>query len=58
MIVECVNNDGFEDQLGEAVLSEYEVKEIGENSYLIENDNEENRWYGTDKFRILPAESD
>lgn len=55
MIVECINNDGFEDQLGEAVLSEYEVEEIGENSYLIENDNEENRWYGTDKFRILPA---
>ena len=55
MIVECVDTEGFEDQLGEAVLSEYEVKEVGKNSYLVENDNGENRWYGAHRFEIMPT---
>lgn len=50
MIIECVRNDGFEDQL--TASSAYRVKELGENSYLIENDREDQRWYGHQHFTI------
>ncbi len=50
MIIECVKNDGFEDQLTQE--NDYQVKSLGENSYLIENDKQESRWYGTQHFAI------
>jgi hypothetical protein len=48
MHITCVNNGGFEDQL--TVSQQYHVKEYGENSYLIENDNGGRQWYGTIHF--------
>jgi len=50
MIIECIRNDGFEDQL--TAEGAYRVQEMGDNSYLIENDNEEARWYGRQHFRL------
>lgn len=50
MIIECVDDGGFEDQLNTG--GQYEVDEIGENSYLIENDTGQKRWYGTAKFKV------
>ncbi|MEH6824574.1 MAG: hypothetical protein V7629_11750 [Motiliproteus sp.] len=50
MIIECVRNEGFENQLTES--SAYQVKELGENSYLIENDEQQRRWYGRQLFTI------
>lgn len=50
MIIICTNNDGFSDQL--TASTHYTVKEIGANSYLIENDNGKVRWYGFSKFEI------
>jgi len=49
--IECIDNNGFEDQLTDCM--EYKVKEVGSNGYLIENDNEENRWYGAMKFKYV-----
>jgi hypothetical protein len=45
MYTECHSNEGFEDQLTEN--TKYAVKEIGTNSFLIENDKGESCWYGT-----------
>lgn len=50
MIIECHSSDGFEDQL--TTDTAYLVKEVGANSYLIQNDNEEQAWYGTSHFKI------
>ena len=50
MFIECIRNEGFEDQL--TASTAYKVKEFGENSYLIKNDNEEPRWYGQQHFSI------
>ncbi|WP_207062121.1 hypothetical protein [Motiliproteus sp. SC1-56] len=50
MVIECVRNEGFEDQLTES--SAYQVQELGKNSYLIQNDKEEPRWYGRQHFNI------
>ena len=50
MYVTCNTNGGFEDQL--TTGGEYAVKEIGENSYLIENDQKEQRWYGQQNFKV------
>ncbi len=44
MLIECIQNDGFEDQISEN--KKYVVKAVGENSFLIENDKSEQRWYG------------
>ncbi len=54
MNIECIDNGGFEDQL--TASSQYRVKEIGHNGYLIENDNEQARWYGESKFSMKMAE--
>lgn len=48
-MVKCIREDGFEDQL--TTNAEYEVEAIGENSYLITNDNDEQRWYGMQHFK-------
>ena len=53
MYIECIRNDGFEDQL--TSCSTYQVKEVGNNSYLIQNDNEESRWYGDQHFSVKMA---
>ena len=53
MYIECIRADGFEDQLTSTMT--YQVKEVGENSYLIENDNEESRWYGNQHFSVKLA---
>jgi hypothetical protein len=50
MIAECMTNDGFEDQLTSS--TQYKVKEIGANDYLIENDQSQERWYGSARFKI------
>ncbi len=50
MFIECVRNDGFEDQL--TASTDYQVQELGENSYLIENDKAEARWYGRQHFTV------
>ncbi len=50
MIIECKDNDGFEDQL--TASTTYRVKEAGENSYLLRNDKGQDRWYGTARFEI------
>lgn len=46
--VVCKDEDGFEDQLTSS--TPYAIREVGVNSYLIENDNEELRWYGDQNF--------
>lgn len=50
MIIECHSNNGFEDQL--TLGAEYQVTEVGVNSFLIENDREQKFWYGTLHFNI------
>lgn len=50
MIVKCKTNSGFEDQL--TSNSSYRVKELGENSYLVQNDKGQVRWYGQQNFNI------
>ena len=52
MIVECVDNSGFEDQLTNG--TEYTVKLIGNGAaeMQIENDDQVERWYGSSKFRV------
>lgn len=44
----CKNDDGFEDQLTSGIT--YAIRDVGVNSYLIENDKEELRWYGQHNF--------
>jgi galactose-1-phosphate uridylyltransferase len=51
MIIICKDNDGFSDQL--TAPAQYNVKQIGVNSYLIENDLGQERWYGEMHFLIL-----
>ena len=53
MIVECMTNSGFEDQL--TTSANYRVKELGDNDYLIEDDKGKERWYGTARFEIQPV---
>lgn len=54
MIIDCIDNIGFEDQLTNTTNDfPYEVQEIGANSYMIENDNGERRWYGAYRFNIM-----
>lgn len=53
MIIECTCNDGFEDQL--TATSEYRLKQLGDNSVLIENDKGEERWYGRHRFEMQLA---
>ncbi len=48
MYIRCNDNDGFEDQLTTSTL--YEVMCFGTNGYLIVNDRNQERWYGTSKF--------
>jgi hypothetical protein len=50
MFVECLDDAGFEDQLETG--NEYLVKEFGENSYLIVNDNGGLQWYGQSHFTL------
>ena len=50
MIISCKDNGGFEDNLTEA--KPYTVLKRGGNSYLIDNDLGQKRWYGTAKFSI------
>ena len=50
MFIECTCNDGFEDQL--TAESTYRLKELGNNSVLIENDKGQERWYGQQRFEI------
>tara|TARA_R110001583_G_scaffold2388_3_gene17360 strand:- start:1419 stop:1583 length:165 start_codon:yes stop_codon:yes gene_type:complete len=50
MDIECTQNHGFEDQLSENRV--YSIKELGQNSYLIENDKQEQCWYGRQHFTI------
>jgi hypothetical protein len=57
MIITCISNNGFEDKL--TVNFAYKVKELGTNSYLIENDEGRLCWYGESKFEIkLEAEEE
>ncbi len=53
MIIECVDAAGFEDQIGRSKDGYYQVEDIGENGYLIKNDNWESRWYGAYHFKIV-----
>ena len=50
MIIENIDNNGFEDQLTAGKL--YEVVAVGANGYEIENDNGVRRYYGEAKFSI------
>lgn len=50
MRIICKDSSGFEDQL--TADKEYGVKELGENSYLVTNDNGEEVWYGTSHFNV------
>lgn len=50
MYIECKQNFGFEDQLTEQAV--YRIKELGENSYLIENDKQQECWYGRQHFLV------
>lgn len=54
MYVICIDANGFEDQLTyEAV---YKIDEQGANSYLILNDEEQERWYGKVHFSNIIQE--
>ncbi|WP_165839957.1 MULTISPECIES: hypothetical protein [Motiliproteus] len=53
MIIECICNDGFEDQLTSSY--EYTIVKMGSNSVLIENDQGQTRWYGTRRFEFKLA---
>ena len=46
----CTDNGGFEDQLSEGTT--YYIKEVGCNSYLLKNDNDEEAWYGQSHFTM------
>ncbi len=50
MILECTANEGFEDQITPSEI--YEIKMIGQNSVLIENDKGVQRWYGQHHFEF------
>jgi len=51
MIIECINNDGFEDFL--TAGADYRVRAIGANGYQIETDQEGRvEWFGESKFRL------
>jgi hypothetical protein len=50
MTVECKDAEGFEDQLSKDGL--YKVKEMKNNSVLIENKKGDERWYGRYRFSI------
>lgn len=52
MIVECISNDGFEDQL--TVGQRYSGLLLGGSVNLV-NDSDVLRWYGTCKFRVVPS---
>lgn len=50
MYIKCISNGGFEDQL--TTSATYKVKKVGENSYQVENDVKQQRWYGQSHFKI------
>lgn len=50
MNIICTNNDGFSDQLSNDRI--YKVLATGVNGYLIENDKNQERYYGSSKFKI------
>jgi hypothetical protein len=51
MIIECVDNDGFEDFL--TVGRVYQVKARGTNGYQVRTDKGRLAWYGGCKFRLM-----
>lgn len=51
MIIECTDNSGFEDQLQPG--QDYIVIQQGKNDYLIENDKNEQHWYGAFRFDVV-----
>lgn len=53
MMIECVSNGGFEDQLTPG--QDYSVAQMKGNSYLITNDAGQERWYGRMHFEISPV---
>jgi hypothetical protein len=55
MIIECVDNSGFEDGLSND--RKYKVLATGVNGYLIENDNSQERWYGAVHFKMPGGEA-
>ena len=50
MILNCIDNSGFEDQLTNS--TEYRAKEVQGGSYLVLNDKGQERWYGECKFAV------
>jgi hypothetical protein len=50
MNIICTDNSGFEDQLRNETT--YKVLATGVNGYLIENDQNQERWYGAVHFTI------
>lgn len=53
MNIECTDNSGFEDALSNEQT--YKVLATGVNGYLIENDKNQERWYGSIHFKISGA---
>jgi hypothetical protein len=53
MIIECIDNDGFEDQLTKG--HGYVVTMIGNGgeSFQVKNDKGDLRWYGEAKFEVV-----
>ena len=50
MRAQCKDNAGFEDQLTSS--KSYRLLRAGSNSYLIENDKGQERWYGSQNFTL------
>lgn len=44
----CISEEGFEDQITHGI--HYDVVKYGMNSYFIENDRGEQKWYGKVHF--------
>ena len=47
--ITCIDNGGFEDML--TLGNVYVVEGVGENSYLVKDDNNVERWFGMVKFK-------
>jgi hypothetical protein len=50
MIIECIENDGFEDVIEVGMMYSAELKGA---SFLIVNDRGRKCWYGRGKFKIV-----
>ncbi len=53
MIVECIDNDGFEDVLTKGACYTVESLGQGDASYRVATDQDTFGWFGAAKFRVV-----